>query len=106
MFRAEAFIVKNLKKNYRTSRSVKAVTKDSADFLMQCALGEKLNSREKSTLDSFFWKHQVLLFRSSGADVTAESASSWTTCPLNGDNNRDNHTEKNTTKSITLTQSN
>ena len=46
MFRAEAFIVKNLKKNYRTSRSVKAVTKDSADFLMQCALGEKLNSRE------------------------------------------------------------
>jgi hypothetical protein len=36
----------------------------------------------KSTLESFFWNQRGLLCGSSGADVTTESASSWTTRPL------------------------
>jgi hypothetical protein len=43
---------------------------------------------QRSTLESFFWNHQVLLCGSPGADVTAESVSSWTTRPLYGYKNK------------------
>ena len=50
-----------------------------------------INSREFLALESFFWSPRVLLCGSSGADVTAESASSWTTRPQ-GDTHIHTHT--------------